>query len=143
MKVAIYARTSTEEQHPENQVNELKEYAQRCGHEVSGVYVDYISGAKESRPQLDLLMQDARQKKCEAVLIWKLDRLGRSLPHLIHILEEWHNRGIGLICMTQNIDTTTPAGKLVFHIFGAIAEFERELVKERIKLSIQTAPQRR
>jgi len=137
LRVAIYARTSTEDQHPENQIQDLREFAQRCGYEVVGEYTDYISGAKQSRPQLDLLMQDGRMKMFEAVLCWKLDRLGRSLQHLIHIISEWENLGIGLICKTQDINTTTASGKLIFHIFGAIAEFERELISERQRLSIQ------
>jgi DNA invertase Pin-like site-specific DNA recombinase len=136
MKVALYARTSTDEQHPENQFIALREYCERNKLEVYKEYTDQISGAKESRPGLDLLMQDARQGYFQAVVIWKLDRLGRSLQHLIQIIQEWNNKGINFIAITQNIDTTTPGGKLIFHIFGAIAEFEREIITERIKLSM-------
>lgn len=136
MKIAIYVRTSTQDQHPENQLIELRAYAKRNKWKVYRAYSDQISGVKESRPGLDLLMQDARDKKFSAVLIWKLDRLGRSLQHLIQVIQEWKNKGINFICMTQNIDTTTPSGQLIFHIFGAIAEFERELITERINLGI-------
>lgn len=138
-KVAIYVRTSKFEQHPENQILELKEYAKRQGWKIYKVYVDQISGAKQSRPALDQLMKDAREKQFDAVLIWKLDRLGRSLQHLIQIIQEWQKRGIDFICKTQDIDTTTPSGKLIFHIFGAIAEFERELIRERIILGLERA----
>jgi len=79
-------------------------------------------------------MFDARDKKFDSVVIWKLDRLGRSLKHLLNIAEEWHNKGIGFICTSQSIDTTSPSGKLVYAILGAIAEFERELISERTKL---------
>ena len=137
IKTAVYCRTSTEEQHPENQLYELREYCKRQGWEIYKEYSDKISGVKESRPALDLMMQDARQKHFDIVVVWKLDRLGRSLQHLIQIIQEWKNKGIGFVCTTQNIDTTTPSGNLIFHIFGAIAEFERELITERIKLGIK------
>jgi len=136
MKVAIYVRTSKLDQHPENQLIELREYAKQQGWVVYKEYTDQISGAKESRPALNDLMRDARDKCFDAVLIWKLDRLGRSLQHLIQIIQEWQNKGVNFICKTQNIDTTTPSGRLVFHIFGAIAEFERQLIRERILLGL-------
>ena len=139
LKVAIYARVSKEEQNPENQILELTDYAKKRGFEVYHVYVDKVSGAKESRPALNELMNDARQKKFDAVLVWKLDRLGRSLQHLIQIIEEWEKLGINFICYTQNIDTTSPSGKLIFHIFGAIAEFERELIRERVRAGLKRA----
>lgn len=136
MRVAIYCRTSKLDQHPENQLIELREYAAQQGWDIAKEYIDQISGAKESRPALNDLMQDAREKKFDLVLIWKLDRLGRSLQHLIQIVQEWRNKGINFICKTQSIDTTTPSGQLIFHIFGAIAEFERELIRERILLGL-------
>lgn len=136
LRVAIYCRTSKLDQHPENQLLELREYAKQQGWRIYKEYIDQIPGSKESRPALDRLMQDARQKKFDLILIWKLDRLGRSLQHLIQIVQEWRNKGINFICKTQNIDTTTPSGNLIFHIFGAIAEFERELIRERILLGL-------
>lgn len=139
MRVAVYARVSKESQNPENQIIELREYAERRGFEVYRVYVDRVSGARDSRPALNDLMMDARQKRFDVVLVWKLDRLGRSLQHLIQIISEWENLGINFICVTQNIDTTSPSGKLIFHIFGAIAEFERELIRERVRAGLRRA----
>jgi DNA invertase Pin-like site-specific DNA recombinase len=139
MRVALYCRVSKEDQNPENQIIELEDYAKDRGYKIFNCYVDKISGVKDSRPALNRLMMDARNKCFDAVLCWKLDRLGRSLQHLIFIIEEWNNLGINFICKTQNIDTTTPSGKLVFHIFGAIAEFERQLIKERINLGLKRA----
>lgn len=137
IKVALYARTSTRDQHPENQIRVLRDYADLRKYEIYKEYIDKISGVKESRPQLDLLMQDARTKKFDAVVVWKLDRLGRSLQHLLQIIQEWKNLGVDFICTTQDINTTTPSGKLIFHIFGALAEFEREIITERIKIGVK------
>jgi len=139
MKVAIYCRVSTEDQHPENQVISLTKYAQDRGFEIYDTYVDRASGSKDSRPGLNGLMIDARQKKFDAVLVWKLDRLGRSLQHLIQVISEWKNLGIQFICMTEPIDTTSPSGELIFNIFGAIAQFERQLIIERIHLGLDRA----
>ena len=137
MKVAIYVRVSKEDQHPENQILELEEFAKDRGFDVYFTYVDKISGSKDSRPALNELMMDARNKKFNAVVVWKLDRLGRSLQHLIQVIQEWDKLGIDFICKTQPIDSTTPSGKLIFHIFGAIAEFEREIIRERILLGLE------
>jgi len=138
-RVAIYVRVSKEDQHPENQVIELENYAQARGFNIYHIYIDQISGVRDSRPALNELMIDARNRKFDAVLIWKLDRLGRSLQHLIQIIEEFQKLNIDLICKDQPIDTTSASGKLIFHIFGAIAEFERELIRERIKLGLERA----
>ena len=137
MKVAIYVRVSKEDQHPENQILELEDFAKDRNYDVYHIYVDRISGSKDSRPALNELMLDARNKNFTAVVVWKLDRLGRSLQHLIQIIQEWNHLGIQFICKTQDIDTTKPSGKLIFHIFGAIAEFEREIIKERILLGLE------
>ena len=140
MKVAIYCRVSKEDQHPENQIAELNRFiANREDFEFYKLYVDKISGAKDSRPALNELMMDARQKQFDTVLVWKLDRLGRSLQHLIQIIEEWRKLGIDFICMTEPIDTTSASGELIFHIFGAIAQFERQLITERINLGLDRA----
>ena len=139
MKVAIYVRVSKEDQHPENQIYELEEFAKDRNFDVYYTYVDKISGSKDSRPALNELMIDSREKRFDAVLVWKLDRLGRSLQHLIQIIQEWNNLGIDFICKTQPIDTTTNEGKLIFHIFGAIAEFERGIIRERINSGLDRA----
>jgi DNA invertase Pin-like site-specific DNA recombinase len=139
MKVAIYYRVSSEDQHPENQVMTLSQYARDRGFEIYHIYVDRASGSKDSRPGINELMMDARQKKFDAVLVWRLDRLGRSLQHLIQIISEWKDLGIQFICMTEPIDTTSPSGELIFNIFGAIAQFERQLIIERINLGLDRA----
>jgi len=139
MKVAIYVRVSKEDQHPENQIIELTEFAENRGFEIFHTYVDKISGSKDSRPGLSELMIDARSKCFDAVIVWKLDRLGRSLQHLIQIIQEWRNLDIDFICKTEPIDTTSASGELIFHIFGAIAQFERKLITERINLGLERA----
>jgi len=141
-RAAIYARVSTLDQNPENQVEVLKEFAERHGYEIYDIYVDKISGIKSSRPELQRLLLDAHDKKFDVVLVWKLDRLGRSLQHLIKIVECFRKWGIDFISTTQNIDTTTPSGKLTFHILAALSEFERSLISERTKLGLQRARKR-
>lgn len=136
---AIYARVSTTEQHPEKQVDLLKTFSFRFGIKVFDVYVDKVSGTKSSRPELNRLMFDMRKGLFNCVLIYKLDRLGRSLKHLITVCEEFHNKGVDLIVTSQNIDTKTASGKLLFNILGSVAEFERELISERTKLGQRNA----
>ena len=136
---AIYCRVSTVDQNPMHQENALIEYAKNNRYDVFKVYTDRTSGSKQSRPALNDLMFDARAKKFDVVLVWKLDRLGRSLQHLLSVVHEWELKGIDFVCITQNIDTTNSPGKLVFHILGAIAEFERELISERTKEGLKTA----
>jgi len=138
-KCALYCRVSTEEQNPKHQESILKSYSKNNGIEIYKVYTDTISGTKDSRPALNDLMFDMRSKKFNCVLIYKLDRLGRSLKHLINICEEFYKKNVDLICTTQNIDTSTASGKLLFHILGAVAEFERELISERTKLGQKKA----
>jgi DNA invertase Pin-like site-specific DNA recombinase len=137
--VAIYARVSTLDQKPENQIHVLREYVKRREFSVYKEYIDYASGASDTRPALNDLMVDARRGAFNIVIVWKLDRLGRSLQHLIQTIEEFNNTNVDLISTTQNLDTTTASGRLVFHIFGAIAEFERELIRERIYIGIARA----
>lgn len=139
MKVAIYARVSKTGQNPENQILSLEQYAKDKGFEVYETYIDRISGSRDTRPALHNMIKDAREKKFEAVIIWKLDRLGRSLQHLIRIVETLKRYNIDLICKTQNIDTTSSTGKFTFYLFGAIAELERELITERINLGLERA----
>lgn len=139
MKVAIYTRVSTNEQDPLKQENELKQFAERHNYNIYKVYQDIISGSKDSRPALNDLVNDAYKKEFDAVLCWKLDRLGRSLSHLIDLINKFNNWNIGLIFTTQQIDTTTAQGKLFFHIFGAFAEFERGIISERTKLGLKNA----
>ena len=139
MKVALYARVSRDDLHPENQLEPMREYCQQKGHEIYKEYIDQASGSKESRPQLDQLMKDCFNKKFQGVIIWKLDRLGRSLQHLVSIVNQWKTYNIDLMCVTQQIDTTTPNGKLLFYLFSAIAEFERDLIIERTRAGLKRA----
>jgi DNA invertase Pin-like site-specific DNA recombinase len=125
MHAAVYARVSTFDQEPENQLAELRRYASARGWTLQE-YVDRgVSGAKDRRPALDTLLTDARRRRFDVVVVWRLDRLGRNLRHLITLLEELQALGIAFVSLNEGIDATTPAGKLQMHILGAIAEFER------------------
>ena len=133
MKVAIYTRVSTEEQSGEPQINICKAFCQRSNHEVYGVYSDVISGTKDSRPGFNQLLEDMRFNKFDGICVSKLDRIGRSLRHLLSLIEEFNKKGIHFMAATQNIDTTSSSGKLQLQIMGAFAEFERNLISERTK----------
>lgn len=138
MKAALYLRVSTIDQTTLNQELELKSYCEREGYEIFKIYKDEgVSGAKTSRPQLDLMLQDMRNKRFEAIIVWKFDRLGRSTQHLLQVLEELKNKGVRLIATSQNIDTDTPMGKFFFVILSGFAEMEREMIKERINLGLE------
>ncbi len=142
MRVGIYARVSTSSngQDPEMQLRELREYSERRGLEVGGEYVDEgVSGSMESRPALNRLMVDARQRKFDAVLVWKLDRFGRSLRHLVNALAELEAVGVAFVSLRDNLDLSTPSGRLMFQIIGAMAEFERSLIQERVKAGLRNA----
>jgi len=140
-RAAIYARVSTcNGQDPGMQTRELEEYCQRRGWEVTDCYVDNgISGSRESRPELDRLMADARQRKLEVVLVWKLDRFGRSLKHLVNALAEFEALGITFASLKDNLDLSTPSGRLMFQIIAAMAEFERSLIQERVRAGLRNA----
>ena len=139
MRAAIYARVSTLDQQPENQLQELRRYADARGW-TAVEYVDRgVSGAKDRRPALDQLLTDARRRRLDVVVCWRLDRLGRNLKHLITLLEELQALGVAFVSLAEGIDATTPAGKLQMHILGAIAEFERERIRERVLAGLQRA----
>jgi len=138
-KVAIYVRVSKDDQHPENQIDVLEKYVKLFKWQIYKTYVDKISGTKSSRPELNNMLFDMRKGLFNKIVIYKLDRLGRSLKHLITICEELNNKNIGLVVTSQNIDTSTASGKLLFHILGAVAEFERELISERTKAGLKRA----
>lgn len=138
MKVAIYCRVSTDEQTTLNQELELKEYCKRNSYDIYKIYKDEgVSGSKTSRPELDKMLIEMRLKSFDAILIWKLDRLGRSTQHLLQLLEEFKNKDIKLIISTMGLDTSTPMGKFFFTVIGSIAELERETIRERIKLGLK------
>ncbi len=140
-RLAIYARVSTSNgsQDPEMQLRELREYAERRGLQIVEEYVDSVSGSKESRPALNRLMADAHQRRFDAVLVWKLDRFGRSLRHLVNSLAELEALGLSFISLRDNLDLSTPSGRLMFQIIGAMAEFERALIQERVKAGLRNA----
>jgi DNA invertase Pin-like site-specific DNA recombinase len=136
MQAAIYARVSTLDQEPENQFAELRRYASARGWKATE-YVDAgVSGAKDRRPALDLLLRDARRRRFDVLVVWRLDRLGRSLKHLVLLLEELQALGIAFVSLAEGIDATTPAGKLQRHILAAIAEFERARIAERVRAGL-------
>jgi DNA invertase Pin-like site-specific DNA recombinase len=140
--MALYARISTSNngQSPEMQLRELREHCERRGWTVVGEYVDVgISGTKEKRPELDRLMSDAHRRRFDAILVWKLDRFGRSLRHLVNTLAELEARGIAFVSLRDNLDLSTPSGRLMFQIIGAMAEFERALIAERVKAGMRNA----
>jgi DNA invertase Pin-like site-specific DNA recombinase len=142
LRVAIYARVSTSGngQSPEMQTRELREYAQRRGWTIAGEFVDVgISGSKERRPELDRLMVDAHRRKFDAVACWKFDRFARSVSHLLRALETFNALGIAFVSLSESLDTSTPAGKMVFTILGAVAELERSLIVERVRAGLRHA----
>jgi DNA invertase Pin-like site-specific DNA recombinase len=140
-RVALYARVSTlNQQDPEMQLSELREYADRRGWIISEEYSDDgVSGSKESRPALNRLMSNACRRSFDAILVWKIDRFGRSLKHLVNSLAELAALGVAFISLRDNLDLSTPSGRLMFQIIGAIAEFERALIQERVRGGLQNA----
>jgi DNA invertase Pin-like site-specific DNA recombinase len=139
-RCAVYARVSTLDQEPENQLAELRRYVAARGWDAPVEYVDHgVSGAKDRRPALDRLVTDARRRKFDVLVTWKLDRLGRNLKHLITLLEDLQALGVAFVSLGEGIDATTPAGKLQMHILGAIAEFERGRIVERVRAGIARA----
>ncbi len=143
MRVSLYARVSTTDQHPEVQLHALREYARARGLEVIEEFVDQgVSGAKDRRPALDRLLKDAQRRRFDLVACVKLDRLARSVRHLSTLAAEFEALGIGLVVLDQAIDTTTPSGRLLFHVLGAIAEFERDLIRERTAAGMRAARRR-
>ena len=142
MKAAICARVSTANngQDPTVQTRELEEYCQRRGWKVAGQYVDVgISGAKEKRPELSRLMADAHRRKFDAVIVWKFDRFARSVSHLLRALETFKALGIEFVSLSEQMDTSTPTGKMLFTVLGAVAELERSLIAERVKAGLRNA----
>lgn len=137
MIVAIYCRVSTEEQNVDNQEYICKKFCESNDLEIYKVYKDVISGTKTSRPEFDKMLGDMREYKFKAIVVTKLDRVGRSLSHLLSLFSEFEAKRIGFIAVTQNIDTATASGKLQMQILGAFAEFERNLISERTKEALK------
>lgn len=142
MKIAIYARVSTigHGQDTGLQVQDLREFCKLREFQLVDSYVDEgVSGSKDSRPELNRLMADARKRRFDAVLVWKLDRFGRSLKHLVNALAEFQALGVAFISYKESLDMTTPAGRLMFGVIAAMAEFERDLIRERTKAGVAFA----
>lgn len=133
MKVAIYCRVSTEEQSIDKQEASLKEFCSKNNYEIFKIYKDVISGSTSSRPEFNQMLDDMRSMKFDCIMVTKLDRLGRSLQHLLSLFNEFNKRGIHFIASTQNIDTSSSIGKFQLQMLGAFAEFERNIISERTK----------
>lgn len=141
-KVAVYARVSTTNhgQDAGMQTREMRQFTDARGWTLADEYVDAgISGAKDSRPELNRLMADAHKRKFDVVVVWKFDRFARSVSHLLRALETFNALGIAFISLSESLDTTTPAGKMVFTVLGAVAELERSLIAERVRAGLRNA----
>ena len=139
---AIYARVSTNGQTTDNQVRELRKVAKRHGWKIAAEYIDHgVSGAKgrDKRPALDKLLKAANRRDFSIIMAWSVDRLGRSLQHLVGFLDEIHAKGVDLYLHQQNIDTSTPSGKAMFQMAGVFAEFERSMIQERVRAGLERA----
>ena len=140
MKAAIYGRVSTTAQDTNLQMRELRQFVQRRGWQIAEEYIDKgISGNKEKRPALDKLMSEAKRRRFDAVVVYRYDRFARSLRHLVNALEEFRALGIEFVSIHEGVDTSTPNGRLVFGIFASIAEFERELIRARVRSGLEAA----
>jgi len=142
MKVALYARVSTVNhgQDVSMQTRELEQFAQARGWQVVGSYVDAgVSGAKDSRPELNRLMADAHKRRFDVVCVWRFDRFARSVSHLLRALETFKALGIDFVSFSEQMDTSTPTGKMVFTVLGAVAELERSLIVERVRAGLRNA----
>ena len=140
IRAAVYARVSTLDQEPENQLAELRRYVRARSWPEAVEYVDKgVSGSKDRRPALDRLIRDATRRRFDVLICWRLDRLGRSLKHLVTLLDELHAVGVSFVSLGEGIDCTTPAGRLQLHVLAALAEFERGRIAERVAAGLARA----
>jgi len=142
MRAAIYARVSTTNhgQDVTLQTRELEQFAAARGWEIVGEYVDSgVSGTKDSRPELNRLIADAHKRRFDVVCVWRFDRFARSVSHLLRALETFKALGIDFVSFSEQMDTSTPAGKMVFTVLGAVAELERSLIVERVRAGLRNA----
>jgi DNA invertase Pin-like site-specific DNA recombinase len=142
MRAAIYARVSTTNhgQDVNMQLRESRQFAEARGWQIAGEYVDAgISGAKDSRPELNRMMADAHRRRFDAVVVWKFDRFARSVSHLLRALETFNALGVAFVSLSEQIDTSTPTGRMVFTVLGAVAELERSLIAERVRAGLRNA----
>ncbi len=143
MRVALYARCSTSDQTVDLQLDGLRDYAKARGFTVVDEYVDEaVSGAKARRPALDRLLADAHRRRFDAVAVWRLDRLARSVRHLVNVAGDLESLGVDLIALDQGIDTSTSAGRFLFHTLAAVGELERDLIRERTIAGVAAARRR-
>ena len=140
-RVILYRRVSTNNgQDPEVQSREIREYCERRGWKLADEYVDVgISGAKERRPELDRLVADAHRRRFDVVIVWRFDRFARSVSHLLRALETFRALGIEFVSLSEQVDTTTPTGNMIFTVLGAVAELERSLIAERVRAGLRNA----
>ncbi len=139
-RIAMYARVSTADQSTESQLLDLRRYVSERGWDIFKEYVDEgISGTKDSRPALNELMNDAKKRRFDVVLVWRFDRFARSTKHLILALEEFKNLGIDFVSYQENIDTSSPLGSAIFTIISAVAQLERDIIAERVKAGLRRA----
>ena len=140
MRIGIYARVSTKDQSCELQIRDLRAYCAARGFELVREYVDVgQSGAKDSRPELNILMGDARKRQFDAIVVWRFDRFARSTKHLLLALEEFRSLGIQFISYQENMDTSSPLGQALFTIVSAVAQLERDLIRERVSAGLRNA----
>jgi DNA invertase Pin-like site-specific DNA recombinase len=140
-KIGIYARVSTSggRQKPDMQLRELRTYCRAREWKIFDEYVDHMSGLRDSRPELDRLMADAHRRHFDVVVVWKFDRFARSVSHLLRSLETFSALGIEFVSLSEQVDTSTPTGKMVFTVLGAVAELERSLIGERVRAGLRNA----
>ena len=140
-RVALYARVSTLDkgQDPETQLMQLREYAKNRNFEIIGEFIDYASGTSGDRKEYKRMLNLAKKRKLEVVLVWRYDRFARSTQALVNALKEFKILGIDFISYQENIDTTTPTGELIFHVMASLAQFESSLISERVKAGMQRA----
>ncbi len=132
LRVVLYARVSTQDQNTDTQVTALRDYCARMGYQVAEEYVDQgFSGKDNKRPEFERLLADMRQGRLDTIVVYKLDRIGRSVIHLLNLFEEFKNRGVGFISLTQNINTQTAEGRMFLKMLMVLAEYERELIVSR------------
>ena len=139
IKVAIYCRVSTEQQNTDKQKELCEKHCEVHNYKIYKIYSDVFSGKATSRPAFNKMLEDMRKYKFNCIMVTKLDRIGRSLQHLLSLFDEFNGKGVQFIAITQNIDTTTSSGKLQMQILGAFAEFERNLISERTKEGLKSA----
>jgi DNA invertase Pin-like site-specific DNA recombinase len=143
MNVAIYARVSTSDQSTALQSDELREYCQRRGWTLVAEYLDHgVSGSRDSRPELDRMLTAAKRREFDCLLVWKLDRLGRSLRHLVNTIADLESLGISFVSLKDSVDLSTPSGRLMFGVIAAMAQFERDIIRERVVSGLAAAKRR-